>query len=315
VVARRVRSLKLRDYLTIAAIGDTIVGISLSTSALEQTYGVAAHSLALLSSYLFSMGLYVVAISISQDSSLRKSIKRSMVDLIDNIGSAQMKVIRNQQKEMEEQTGGFSYTVSENDVKEYMALIIDERRRSNILARDGSNKKTTQQNVPNTIASKISDSISKRIEKGETNIIIKGLIEKLQTAGTKIEKTVSTRTTETRVSPPSSLFINPDTEAKYELILVNGEPLRAFEFKDDFSDEVGEGIITSLLSVSDSSDHSNAVFPESTRYHHFYSSPKLIVEYIGNNPSTLKVLAKVLGKEDQTREVKSSIREEPESEK
>ena len=199
VVARRVRSLKLRDYLTIAAIGDTIVGISLSTSALEQTYGVAAHSLVLLSSYLFSMGLYVVAISISQDSSLRKSIKRSMVDLIDNIGSAQMeqevkgrvmKVIRNQQKEMEEQTGGFSYTVSENDVKEYMALIIDERRRSNILARDGSNKKTIQQNVPNAIASKISDSdISKRIEKEETNIIIKDLIEKLQAAGTKIEKT------------------------------------------------------------------------------------------------------------------------------
>jgi len=325
VVARRVRSLKLRDYLTIAAIGDTIVGISLSTSALEQTYGVAAHSLVLLSSYLFSMGLYVVAISISQDSSLRKSIKRSMVDLIDNIGSAQMeqevkgrvmKVIRNQQKEMEEQTGGFSYTVSENDVKEYMALIIDERRRSNILARDGSNKKTIQQNVPNAIASKISDSdISKRIEKEETNIMIQDLIEKLQAAGTKIEKIASTRTTETRVSPPPSLFINPDTKAKYESILVNGEPLNAFEFKDDFSDEEGEGIITSLLPVSDSSDHSNAVFPESTGYHHFYSSPKLIVEYIGNNPSTLKVLAKVLGKEKQTREVKSSIREEPESEK
>ena len=103
-----------------------------------------------------------------------------------------MKVIRNQQKEMEEQTGGFSYTVSENDVKEYMALIIDERRRSNILARDGSNKKTIQQNVPNAIASKISDSdISKRIEKEETNIIIKDLIEKLQAAGTKIEKTAS----------------------------------------------------------------------------------------------------------------------------
>jgi len=248
-----------------------------------------------------------------------------MVDLIDNIGSAQMeqevkgrvmKVIRNQQKEMEEQTGGFSYTVSENDVKEYMALIIDERRRSNILARDGSNKKTIQQNVPNAIASKISDSdISKRIEKEETNIMIRDLIEKLQAAGTKIEKTASTRTTETRVSPPPSLFINPNTEAKYESILVNGEPLRAFEFKDDFSDEEGEGIITSLLSVSDSSDHSNAIFPESTRYHHFYSSPKLIVEYIGNNPSTLKVLAKVLGKEKQTREVKSSIREEPESEK
>jgi hypothetical protein len=76
MVARRMTSPKLKDYLTIAAIGDTIVGIALSTSALQQTYGIAGHSLVLLSSYLFSMGLYLSAIALSQDSSLRKSIKK-----------------------------------------------------------------------------------------------------------------------------------------------------------------------------------------------------------------------------------------------
>ena len=81
---------KLRDYLIITGIGDTIVGIALSTSALEPTYGVAGHSLVLLSSYLFSIGLYLSAISLSQDSSLRKSIKNSTVDVIGNIGTAQM---------------------------------------------------------------------------------------------------------------------------------------------------------------------------------------------------------------------------------
>lgn len=90
IVAKNVISLKVKDYLTISAIGFTVVGISLSTSALQQTYGVAAHSLVLLSSYLFSIGLYVSALSVSQDSSLRKMIRKSTTDLVYNIGSAQM---------------------------------------------------------------------------------------------------------------------------------------------------------------------------------------------------------------------------------
>jgi hypothetical protein len=79
---------KLKDYLTIAAIGYTIVVIALSSSALQQTYGIAGHSLVLLSSYLFSMGLYLLAIALSQDSSLRISIKKSVVNLIGDIGTA-----------------------------------------------------------------------------------------------------------------------------------------------------------------------------------------------------------------------------------
>ena len=73
MVARKMVSSKLRDYLILTGIGDTIVGIALSTSALEPTYGAAGHSLVLLSSYLFSIGFYLSAISLSQDSSLRKS--------------------------------------------------------------------------------------------------------------------------------------------------------------------------------------------------------------------------------------------------
>lgn len=45
IVARKIKPGKLRDYLTIAGMGDAIVGIALSASALQQTYGVAAHSL------------------------------------------------------------------------------------------------------------------------------------------------------------------------------------------------------------------------------------------------------------------------------
>jgi hypothetical protein len=44
---------KGKDYLTIAAIGIATVGISFGASGLQQTFGVAAHSLVLLFSYLF----------------------------------------------------------------------------------------------------------------------------------------------------------------------------------------------------------------------------------------------------------------------
>jgi hypothetical protein len=142
VIARRIASSRIKDYLIITGIGDTIVGIALSTSALEPTYGAAAHSLVLLSSYLFSIGLYVCAISLAQDSSLRKTIRKSNIGLVDNIGTAQMeqevrkrvlKMVEEGKDKMEEQTGGLSYSVTENDVREYVELVVDERKQSTMM--------------------------------------------------------------------------------------------------------------------------------------------------------------------------------------
>ena len=135
IVARKIKAGKLKDYLTMAGIGNTIVGIALSTSALQPTYGVAAHSLVLLSSYLFCMGLYVSAIAVSQDNSLRKSIKKSIPELFDNVGSPQtekellqraVRLLKANREEMEEETGGVSYSLTEDDVKEYLAQVILE---------------------------------------------------------------------------------------------------------------------------------------------------------------------------------------------
>ena len=137
MIARKITSLKLRDYLTITAIGDTIVGIALSTSALQQTFGIAGHSLVLLASFLFSMGLFLSVISLAQDNTLRQSIRKSMSGVIDNIGTVQMeretekrimKVIRDQHKTIEEQTGGMSETLTEGDIDEYMEMVLEERK-------------------------------------------------------------------------------------------------------------------------------------------------------------------------------------------
>jgi hypothetical protein len=173
IIARSVISLKVKDYLTISAIGFTVVGISLSTSALQQTYGVAAHSLVLLSSYLFSIGLYVSALSVAQDSSLRKSIRTSTTDLVYNIGSAQMeqeiegtvrKIVENQQKELEQQTGGFSYEVGEDAVKDYIQLVIEERNKSTTLVRPKT-AETDKEGSRDTVRPSVSGTATQTPEK------------------------------------------------------------------------------------------------------------------------------------------------------
>jgi len=76
IISRYLTTTKVKDYLLISAIGIIMVGIANEISALQQTYGVAAHSLVLLASYLFTIELYSSATSLSEDSSLRQSIRK-----------------------------------------------------------------------------------------------------------------------------------------------------------------------------------------------------------------------------------------------
>lgn len=129
---------RLKDYLTISAIGIVMIGIANEASALQQTFGAAAHGFVLLSSFMFSMGLYYSAISISQDSSLRKLIRKSTVQLLDNIGTAQMTeelmarikklVLRNQQ--MLEDEAGIPSELNEKNLKGDMELIMEELQKN-----------------------------------------------------------------------------------------------------------------------------------------------------------------------------------------
>src|SRR5919106_1554102 len=129
---------RIKDYLTISAIGIVMIGIANEASALQQTFGAAAHGYVLLSSYLFSIGLYYSAISISQDISLRRLIHKSTVQLLDNIGTAQMTeellarikklVLRNQQ--MLEDEAGISSELNEINLKEDMELVMEELRKN-----------------------------------------------------------------------------------------------------------------------------------------------------------------------------------------
>jgi hypothetical protein len=129
---------RIKDYLTISAIGIVMIGIANEASALQQTFGSAAHGFVLLSSFMFSIGLYYSAISISQDDTLRKTIRKSAMQLLDNIGTAQMTeefmarikklVLRNRQ--MLEEEVGIASELNENNLKEDMELVMEELRKN-----------------------------------------------------------------------------------------------------------------------------------------------------------------------------------------
>jgi membrane-bound ClpP family serine protease len=138
VMARRMPAVK--DYLTVAGIGVMIIGVAFSISNLQQTFGIAAHSLVLLSSYLFAVGLYYAAISISHDATLLQSVKRSVrntsSNLLDSAGLAErqqnierevLKITKRQSDNLISETG-VSPSLEEDDVKRYLEQILPTLR-------------------------------------------------------------------------------------------------------------------------------------------------------------------------------------------
>jgi uncharacterized membrane protein YiaA len=131
---RNIQLGKIKDYLTIAAIGIVMIGVSNETSGLQQTYGAAAHGLVFLSAFLYSLGLYYSAISISEDSSLRKTIRKSALKLLGEIGTAQMeyelqnKILKvvNANKERLEAGTGIPSSVTEEEVRDYLDILRQE---------------------------------------------------------------------------------------------------------------------------------------------------------------------------------------------
>ena len=77
IISRSISAGRVKDCVTIAAIGATMIGISLSPSALQNTFGVAGRSLMLLSSFLFSLGFYLSAGTYSSRFIVKKIFSRN----------------------------------------------------------------------------------------------------------------------------------------------------------------------------------------------------------------------------------------------
>lgn len=137
IIARNVPSERVKDYLTVAAIGIATVGISFGASALQQTFGVAAHSFVLLSSYLFIIGFYASAIFLSQDAKLRRAIKNSAIEesnLLVSVGLPHIEqeierrvltAAQRQEKVLIDETG-VQPSLTAQEMKQYLSNVLKE---------------------------------------------------------------------------------------------------------------------------------------------------------------------------------------------
>ena len=140
IIAKRIPSNALKEYLIITAWGLIIFNVTTSGNVLNAAYppfGFSNVMFQVTACYLIFVGLYSSAISISGDTKLRQTIKRSLLDeskLLDSLGSAQMKqetmnrmskIVKEQQQILTEQTGVQSPT-DETEMKQYLEDVMKE---------------------------------------------------------------------------------------------------------------------------------------------------------------------------------------------
>lgn len=147
MVSRKLQQPEVKSYMTISAIGLLLLLISFQAQVLITAsfppFGLLSVSFMGLSSYLIFIGIYSSAVSVSQDSRLRSSIRKSVeteVDFIGNIGSAEMektitervlKIGRNISKTMPEGTG-IVPSLTEKEIEEYIEDALRETKKKKV---------------------------------------------------------------------------------------------------------------------------------------------------------------------------------------
>jgi hypothetical protein len=140
-VARTLRKdTALRNHMIMAAYGFLIFYIAGSATAAQAAYppyGLASVSLTGLSCYLIYSGLYSSATIVSQDTTLRQSIRKSVTEqsrLLDSIGTAHMEqelesrvlTIAKKNSEAMAEESGVETSMTEDDMKDYLEIVMNE---------------------------------------------------------------------------------------------------------------------------------------------------------------------------------------------
>ena len=143
LVARKIQNAKVKGYLVISGIGLLLLLISYRPQEIITgpfpPFGLLSASFMGLSSYLVFFGIYSSAISVSQDSKLRASIRKSVeaeVNFIGNIASAEMthtvteRVLRKVKavSEMIPRDTGIATSLTDIEIKDYVAEVINETK-------------------------------------------------------------------------------------------------------------------------------------------------------------------------------------------
>ena len=153
-IARNIGNNAVKRYMMISAYGMMLLFASNQATGLAlipyPPFGLATVSFFGLSSFLIFIGIYSSAISVAEDSELRKSIRRYAIEeesrLLDSIGMAQMEreieknvlafTKRNQDRMVEET--GIQSSLSEIDMKQYLEQVLQEVRKQKTHSTSGA---------------------------------------------------------------------------------------------------------------------------------------------------------------------------------
>jgi hypothetical protein len=144
MVARTLKDSRIKGYLILSAYGMTLLFASNQPTALilvpYPPFGLVTICFMGLASYLLYLGIYSSALSVSEDSRLRQTIRKEALNesqqFLDAIGTAEMeqeiqkKVLRfsKRTKALMENETGISTSVDEDDVKRYLDEVLIEQK-------------------------------------------------------------------------------------------------------------------------------------------------------------------------------------------
>ncbi|MGA8106585.1 MAG: hypothetical protein WB815_08005 [Nitrososphaeraceae archaeon] len=141
-LGRQITSSHIINYLIIAAVATILISPTTNNWITNNSYppfGAIQRAFLVLASFLFSLGIYSVALSVAQDSELRHLARKYVKEyaLLDTLGNAQenaeimrklVKLIHQHADAMKKETAVESPMVDENKVREYVDLIVRETR-------------------------------------------------------------------------------------------------------------------------------------------------------------------------------------------
>lgn len=142
VVARHLKDSKVKGYLIVSAYGMTLLFASNQPTSLilapYPPFGLVTVCFIGLASYLLYLGIYSSALSVSEDSRLRQTIRKVALkesqQFLNDIGTAEMeqeiqkKVLRfsKRTKDYMENETGISTSVDDDDIKRYLEEVLIE---------------------------------------------------------------------------------------------------------------------------------------------------------------------------------------------
>jgi hypothetical protein len=132
---------KIINYLIIAALATILVSPTTNNWITNNSYppfGAIQRAFLVLASFLFSIGIYSVALSLAQDAKLRHLARKYAKEyaLLDTLGNAQLdaeikrkyvKLIHEHAGAMKKETGVEPLT-DDNEIRQYLDLVIRETR-------------------------------------------------------------------------------------------------------------------------------------------------------------------------------------------